>query len=301
MRPLSLAERELATPTVSLRTLLDGRRPPVEGRAALSLRDYTREILASGFPGLRHLTGRALRAQLDGYLARVVDRDVEEQGYTVRKPETLRRWMTAYAAATATTTSYEKIRDGATAGEADKPNRRTVDSYREILERLWIVDPVPGWVPSRNHLLRLIQTPKHHMADPALAARLLGMDEGALLAGATAPATPRDGTLLGQLFESLVTLSVRVYAQAAEARVRHLRTDKGRQEIDIIVERSDHRVLAVEVKLRGVVTDDDVKHLLWLRERLGEDALDAMVVTTGPQAFRRSDGIAVVPAVLLGP
>lgn len=301
MRPLSLAERELATPTVSLRTLLDGRRPPVEGSAALTLRDYTHEILASGFPGLRHLTGRALRAQLDGYLARVVDRDVEEQGYTVRKPETLRRWMTAYAAATATTTSYEKIRDGATAGEADKPNRRTVDSYREILERLWIVDPVPGWVPSRSHLLRLIQTPKHHMADPALAARLLGIDEGSLLAGATGPATPRDGTLLGQLFESLVTLSVRVYAQATEARVRHMRTDKGRQEIDIIVERSDHRVLAMEVKLRGAVTDDDVKHLLWLRERLGDDVLDAMVVTTGPQAFRRSDGIAVVPAALLGP
>lgn len=301
MRPLSLGERRLATPTVSLRAMLDGRQPPVEGSAALALRDYTREILASGFPGLRHLTGRALRAQLDGYLARVIDRDVEEQGYTVRKPETLRRWMTAYATATATTTSYEKIRDGATAGEADKPNRRTVDNYREILERLWIVDPVPGWVPSRNHLLRLIQTPKHHMTDPALAARLLGMDEGALLAGATGPATPRDGTLLGQLFESLVTLSIRVYAQAAEARVRHMRTDKGRREIDIIVERSDHRVLAVEVKLSGKVTDDDVKHLLWLRERLGEDVLDAMVVTTGPQAFRRSDGVAVVPAVLLGP
>ncbi len=113
------------------------------------------------------------------------------------------------------------------------------------------MDPVPGWVPSRSHLLRLIQTPKHHLADPALAARLLGMDEGALLAGATGPATPRDGTLPGQLFESLVMLSARVYARAAEARVRHLRTDKGRHEIDIIVERSDRRVLAVEVKLRG--------------------------------------------------
>lgn len=58
----SAAKRELATPRVSLRTLLDGRRPPVEGRAALTLRDDTHEILASGFPGLRHLTGRALRA-----------------------------------------------------------------------------------------------------------------------------------------------------------------------------------------------------------------------------------------------
>ena len=122
------------------------------------------------------------------------------------------------------------------------------------------------------------------------------------MSGATSPlATPRDGALLGQLFESLVTLAVRVYAQAAETRVRHLRTREGRQEIDLIVERSDHRVLAIEVKLSASVEDRDVKHLLWLKEKLGADLLDTIMVTTGPQAYRRSDGVAVVPAALLGP
>jgi len=112
---------------------------------------------------------------------------------------------------------------------------------------------------------------------------------------------PRDGTLLGHLFESLVTQSVRVYAQAAEAEVRHLRTKGGRNEIDIIVERRDGRVLALEVKLAGAVTDDDVKHLRWAQERVGRDLLDAIIVTTGPAAYRRTDGIGVVPAALLGP
>src|SRR5690606_23155040 len=108
-------------------------------------------------------------------------------------------------------------------------------------------------------------------------------------------------TLLGHLFESLVSQSVRVYAQAAEAEVRHLRTKGGRNEVDLIVERRDGRVLAIEVKLAGSVTDDDVKHLHWVRDRVGSDLLDAIVVNTGSAAYRRPDGIGVVPAALLGP
>ncbi len=301
MRPLSLPERGLGKPTVSMRALLTGSRAPLRGTTSVGLRDYAHEIIASGFPGMRHLSGRAQRAQLDGYLRHIVDRDFVDQGLTVRRPDALRRWMTAYAAATATTTSLDKIRNAATSGDGDTPAKVTVNGYRDVLERLWIVDALPGWIPSRNQLGRLTQAPKHHLADPALAARLLGVDEDALLQGGPAPGTgPRDGTLLGQLFESLVTLSVRVAAQAAEAGVRHFRTREGRQEIDLIVGRADQRVVAIEVKLGAVVTDDDVVHLHWLREHLGNDLLDAVVVTTGPQAYRRSDGVGVVPAALLG-
>lgn len=302
MRPLALSERGLATPTVSLGRLLSGSRPEISGATDIRLAEYTREIVRSGFPGIRHLRGRALRAQLDGYLARVVDRDFMEQGHPVRKPQALRRWMAAYAAATSTTTTLTKIRNAATSGEGDVLSKNTVIAYREVLTRLWIIEPVPGWLPSRSHLARLTQSPKHQLADPALAARLLGISEEALLSGdEPSSEMPRDGTFLGQLFESLVTLSVRAYAQAAEAGVRHLRTYDGRQEIDLIVERPDQRVVAIEVKLSGNVTDGDVAHLIWLKEKLGEDLLDAVVVTTGSHAYRRKDGIAVAPAALLGP
>jgi hypothetical protein len=302
MRPLTLAERGVDTPTVSLKRLLGGGRPSVEGETEVALPRYVTEIVASGLPGVRHLSGRASRAQLDGYVRRVVDRDFEDQGHVVRNTEGLLRWMTAYAAATSTTSSFETIRDAATGGHGEKPAKTTVQPYREILERLWIIDPVPAWLPTRNHLNRLAQPPKHHLADPALATTLLGLDERALLSGAEAgPSVPRDGTLLGHLFESLVTLSVRVFAQAAEARVRHLRLQGGRHEIDLIVERPDQRVVAIEVKLSATIDDDDVRHLLWLRQQIGEDLLDAVVVGTGPSAYRRQDGVAVVPAALLGP
>jgi len=302
MRPLSLAERQLDTATVSLRDLLTGRRADVTGSTVVGLDNYVDEIVRSGLPGMRAYRGRALRAQLDGYLNRIIDTDFEEQGLSLRRPETLRRWMAAYAAATSTTASFETIRDAATADQQDKPSRSATQPWRNVLERLWILDPVPAWLPTQNYLNRLAQLPKHHLADPALAAAILGVDADALLRGGEAgPRIPRSGLLLGRLFESLVTLSLRVYAQAAESELRHLRLHGGDQEVDLIIERSDRRIVAIEVKLSRTVDDGDVRHLRWLREKMGEDLLDAFVINTGPEAYRRKDGIAVIPAVLLGP
>jgi hypothetical protein len=68
----------------------------------------------------------------------------------------------------------------------------------------------------------------------------------------------------------------------------HLRTRApNERETDLIVQRPDGRVLAIEVKLARAIVDDDVRHLLWLRERIGVDLLDMIVITTGPEAYRR--------------
>ena len=83
-----------------------------------------------------------------------------------------------------------------------------------------------------------------------------------------------------------MTQSVRVYAQVAEARVSHLRTHRGDHEIDLIVER-DGGVLAIEVKLAQVPTERDVQHLRWLEGQLGDQILDSVIITTGPEAYRR--------------
>lgn len=302
MRPLSLAERFPEAASVSLSGLLSGSNPPLSGATDMGLEDYAREIVSSGLPGLRGLPARALRTQLDGYIARIVDRDFAELGHELRNPAGLLRWMAAYAAGSSTSTSFEKIRDAATGGEGEKPSRRGAAPYRNVLERLWILDPVPAWQPTRRHLSRLSAAPKHQLADPALAARLLGADAAALLENqALGPPLPRDGTLLGALFESLMTLCVRVYAQQAEARVGHLRTYAGEREVDLIVKRQDGRVVAIEVKLKRTVQDADVSHLKWLRDKMGDELLDAAILTTGEQAYRRPDGIAVIPAGLLGP
>ena len=134
------------------------------------------EILASGFPGLRGLSDRLARAQLDGYIDRIIDRDFDELGHQVRRPGTLRSWMQAYAAATATSGLLREDPRRRDSGQGKKPTRATTQPYRDVLERLWILDPVPAWLPTRSRLARLSAPPKHHLADPALAARLLGVD-----------------------------------------------------------------------------------------------------------------------------
>lgn len=73
------------------------------------------------------------------------------------------------------------------------------------------------------------------------------------------------------------------------------------REVDLIVEGHDGGVVGVEVKLAQAVTDHDVRHLHWLRNQIGDWFRDAIIVTTGSNAYRRQDGIAVVPAALLGP
>jgi len=301
MRPLALAERGVSAPTVSLGALLAGGRAPLSGATDARLSDYADEIVRSGLPGLRGLSGRALRVQLDAYLDRIAHRDFEEVGHRVRAPQTLRRWMTAYAAATATTASHETIRRAASPGEGGAPPRTTTLPYRHALERLFILDALPAWAPVGKRISRLALPPKHHLADPALAARLLGVGPDDLLTGREPRSpVPRPGSLLGALFESLVTLSVRVYAQLAEATVGHMRTKGGEREVDLIVARGS-RIVAVEVKLAEAVSDEDVRHLLWLAGRIGGDLVDSIVVTTGPEAYRRADGVGVVPAALLGP
>ena len=302
MRPMALSERGICTPTVSLSDLLGGGRPRLEGAASLDLAEYSQQIVCSGFPAMRGRTPRGVRAYLDGYINRIAEHHLHDGSDAIRNRPALTRWMTAYASATSTIASFEKIRDAATPGESDKPAKLTANSYRAALEALWLIEEVPAWLPTRNHLRRLASAPQHHLADPALAARLLAVDSTALLEGRTGPVSmPRDGTLLGALFQSLVTLSVRAYAQANEAKVFHLRTHGGEHEVDLIVQGLDGRVVALEVKLGAVVSEDDIRHLRWLEGRIGPELADSAVVTTGTEAYRRRDGIGVIPAALLGP
>lgn len=301
MRPFTMFEREREQATVSLHALLHETVRKLEGHTDLTVGDYTDEILRSGFPGIRELPSRARNLQLDSYIARIIEKDLPENGVLIRRPAVLRAWLSSYAAATASTASYTTILDAATAGESEKPARQTVAQYRDHLTRVFVLDPVEAWMPTFSPLKRLGASPKHHLVDPALAARLVGIDRQGLLQGDGATPSPSTGSWLGALFESLVTQSVRVYADIMDAHIGHLRTKDGAHEIDLIVERADRTCVAIEVKLADTATDRDVRHLHWLKDQIGDRLVDMIVITTGPYAYRRRDGVAVVPFALLGP
>ena len=299
MRPLSLPERGLETPTVSLAALLDGVED-VQGRTQVGVADYLAEIVSSGFPGIRAAAPDARPHLLKSYVDRIVDHEIDLLGDRTRRSESVRAWLAAYGAATATTASYSALLDAATPGQDDKPSKVTAMAYRDLLQRLWILDPVPAWIPGSGHLARLAQSPKHHLVDPALAAVLVGVSAESLIKGDGPKAIKRDGTYLGALFESLAAQTVRVLAEAGGCTVAHFRLRGGAQEVDLIVQRPDRKVLAIEVKLSTTVRPADVRGLNWLEQQVPDAVIDKVLLNTGSMAYRRPDGVAVVPLSLLG-
>lgn len=311
MRPLTLAERwdtpDCSSPTISLAGLLRADGQAIAGNSTLGLQRYVDEIVASGLPTIRQLTRRAREVALRSYCDNAMTSDFESIGYSTRLPATMRRWAAAYAAATGTTTSWSKINRAASPGDNEAANHQTAAQFREALTAIHLLDDIPAWLPSLNLLGELAQGAKHYLCDPALAVALLGVTPERLISGGNAGiAIPRDGTLLGALFESLAALSIRVYAEAADARVHHMRVRNGRHEVDFIVEGPDQSIVAIEVKLAATVDDRDVRHLNWLDEHLRTKEshpglTDRVVLTTGQLAYRRTDGVAVIPLAVLGP
>jgi predicted AAA+ superfamily ATPase len=299
MRPLSLQERELDKAAITVASLFHENPDTVSGSTSVTLEDYLHEVIVSGFPAIRELSTENARHQIDGYLANLVQREFPEQGLLVRKPGTLFRWLRAYAAATASTASYQTILDASTPGERP-PAKATVQSYRDILDELWITDRVDAWLPTVNLFSPLGKSPKHYLVDPALSASLLSISENQLLRAVSAPLLgPQHGSVAGRLFESLIAQSLQTYAVINRAKLGHFRNAKGNREIDFILER-DYHVLAIEVKMSVTVDDSDVRHLNWLAEHLNGYELIRIVITTGPHAYTRKDGVHVIPAALLG-
>lgn len=299
---MSLAERKIAEPTVSLSDLLAGPPSDLVGTSRVDTMDYINEIVWSGLPGIRALPERFRMIQLESYVDNLAQHDLVSAGFGFRNPGQFRRWFAAFAAVTGTTTSFTKIARAAVGERGSPPARETYERFATALYQLRVLEELDAWVPSKNPFSRLSTSPVRHLMDPALVPPLLGLSLDALIGGDNDhPGTDRDDALLGRLFESLLVQSVRVYAQAAGVSVWHFRTRGGEHEVDIIVERRDRKVLAIEVKMTPEVDEESVEHLVWLRDRLGGQLIDAIVVTTGNEAYRRPDGIGVVPAALLGP
>ena len=297
MRPLALSERVGTQPSIFVRSMFTNPKGAtlIQGNSSFTFADYALEICATGFPDINRLSPRIRRMSIEGYITRIVDRDLPEAGIPIRRPAALRAWLAAYAAATATTASYTKILTAALPAEGEQPSKSAALNYRDLLAKMWILDPLPAWMPTHAPFTRLSKAPKHHLADPGIAAYLMGVSEDVLTSGDA-------GTqeIFGQLFESLLLLTLRGVAPLSEAHAYHFRTPNGEHEVDVILERFDGKCIAFEAKSSAEIVADDVKHLNWLERKLGNRLLDKVLVYTGKYAYRRPDGVAVVPLAMLG-
>ena len=306
MYPLSFAERELAEPTVSIKDMFSVSKSfelGISGTTDFSPSQYIVEIAASGLPEFRRLSIENRNITFESYFENMLSHEFIQQGIRLRQPATLLRWLRAYAAAISTDAGYNEILDVSTAGEGNKPAAKTTIAYREALENLWLVDELQPWTGGEAYFSGLKMSPKHYLADPAFAVYLLGLDEKIMTGTSGWPNLAerfdaKYGSILGRLFEALVHLSLNTYVTVNNAKLYYLKTYKGDHEIDFILQKGS-KVIACEVKFSPTAAPSDGRHLKWLRDKLGNDCCDAMIITTGSVAYRRNDGIAVIPAALL--
>lgn len=299
MRTMTLAEQGVAHPAISTTELLTGGQ--VEpARSPVGFATYVERIVGGGWPQLVDASESVARQFMVGYLDAIVEHDITEVSGGRRNPRLVRRFMHAYAQLTAhpatTATIVARARDQSidedAGGKSEGPSRYTAEPYLDALRRMMIVEEIPAWDPSLRSAARLTLTEKRLLADPSLAAGLLGCSSQRLLS---------DLRTLGFLFEALVAHDLRVYAEAAGASLYHYRERDGRLEVDLVLESPDGDWAAFEVKLGDHAVEAAATSLLRLAKRVTRPPSGLVVVTTGAYAYRRDDGVHVIPLGCLGP
>lgn len=294
MRPMSMYEAGHGTGDISLGCLLDGE-PARSGNVALDIPDLAEIIATGGWPAHQGLPIAAATRAARDYLTNIRDVDIARVDTNRRDRTRIAALMASVARNVSTVVSHRALAAD-TGANGDPMDRRTVDAYLTVLERLMVIEDQPAWQPHLRSKSRLRQGPKRHYVDPSLAV--------AALRGSAARLT-KDLNFLGLLFESLVIRDLRIYAGPLDGHVAHYRDSDG-LEVDAVVHLDDGRWGAFEVKLGGTaLIDAGAASLLKFRDRIdtaksGAPATLGVVVASG-YGYRRDDGIDVIPVGALKP
>ena len=195
----------------------------------------------------------------------------------------------------ATSVKATRLKADITERENGDISEQTVRNYYEALKRIFVIEEQDAWVPSLRSRSRIRTTPKRHFADPSLAAAALG---------ATPEILSGDIKTAGFLFESLCFRDISVYADALGGIVYHYH-DFDDLEADAILQLPDGRWAAIEVKLGEFEFDVAADNLHKLRNKLANKTMPpsflAIITASGGAAYKRDDGVYVLPIDCLKP
>ena len=271
-------ERRLDRPSW-LSLLLSGEEV-TSGRSDVDLRGYVRRALRSGFPEAVLATpDRGRQRWLASYVDQLVTRDAETVA-PGRDPQRLRAYLNALALNSA------GVVDDVTLWTAAGIAKETARAYDTLLQNLLVTDRLPAW--TSNRLKRATLGPKRYLVDPGLFAGVLGVTEDDVVL---------DADLLGRVIETFAVAQIRAETalMSPAPRLHHLRTEQGRQEIDLVIEVGARRLVAIEIKSTSTPDSGDARHLRWFRRELGEDRVTTVLLHTGPFTFTLDDGTIAAP------
>lgn len=291
MSTMSLLETGESTGAVSLLSLFEGTLD-IAQVAGLDVDDYARVICRGGWPEavVSQSRGDAGRMARD-YVLELLDSNINEMDGIRRNRTWMRQIMRSYARNVSGQASLSTI---AADMQGEPPSAPTLSEYVDALSRAFVLNDLSAWNPRLRSKTAVRTSPTRHFSDPSIAAAVLA-------------ATPRglldDFETFGLLFESLCIHDLRVYASALGGSLYHYR-DKTGLEADAVVVLDDGRWALVEVTMGQSRIDEGAAHLLKLAERIDQTREGRpsflMVLTSTACAYRRKDGVVVVPLACLG-
>ena len=292
MSTMTCSELGLTQGSVSLSGLFRGEFAPAQ--SSLGLADIALFVCAGGWPALAGRENMNAANIVRQYLNALFEESMVKAG---KNPYLARRLAVSLARNVATSVKLSTLAEDAAAGET-VPATATVASYLSEFKRNYFIVDLLGWDAPVRAKSRLRTKPKRYFADPSLAVGLLGVDEQRLLL---------DSQLMGLLFESLVVHDLSVYAQLlpgyAEGSLRYY-SDSDGLEVDVVIELTDGRWAAIEIKLGESKTADGISNLKRLRAKVASNPAARnpqptfMAVVLGKGAVARympDDDVYVIP------
>ena len=255
-------------------------------RSTTSRNDYIERICCGGLPLAVARQAESRNRWIDDYVRVSLARDVTELA-RIRQGALLPTLLRRLAAQTG------QVLNMAAAGRGAGLDPRTAETYTKLLEDLFLVRRLGAW--GRTLRARTAATPKTHVLDSGVAARLLGLSPASL--GRLDPAALSE---FGHLLETFVVgeLLKQTSWTGDIAGVGHWRTHDG-HEVDLVIEHHDGDITAFEVKSAARVTARDARGLRALRDALGDGFNSGIVLYTGELTYRLDDRIIVAPIDLL--
>lgn len=301
MHPMTLAETGESVAKVSLAALFEGEFIPCQCPNGID--SLVRMVVRGGWPEERLREASDAQIVVRDYLEALFVQSVPRLGGNEGVARRLALSLARNLGQSAKVNTFAcDVYAHESAGEVSDSERKETASHLDILRRIFLIDEVPGWVPASRSPKRMRVKPKRYFADPSLPVALLGLSPEALL---------QDWQTFGLVFENLVMRDLDVYARALDYTeshpLRYYHDDSG-LEADAIIERADGRWAAIEIKISLDKVDEAAGNLKRLRDKVCanekakviEPSFMAVVTGMGEAAYRRSDGVYVIPTRALG-
>lgn len=294
MRPMSRLESGESTGSVSLTKLFEGEplKPQVNQKGLEDIAYYT---CRGGWPQATLLEGEIALDQALDYFDSVVERDIQRVDGVKRNADRSRLLLRSYARHISQQVSYATIKADMLSNDSQTLDEDTVADYIKALKRLFVIEDLEAWNPNIRSKAAIRTSDTRHFVDPSIGTAALGLGPKDLM---------NDLESFGLFFEDLAVRDLRIFADLLDGRLYHYRDSSG-LECDTVLHRRNGTYALIEIKLGGEKAieeaADSMKQLAETIDhtRMPQPAFLMVLTAVGPYAYRRPDGVFVVPITCL--